>query len=45
MMLSYSGHLLEGKQKDVDVCQFHWDKHCKDGDKFDLRTHFKRKKK
>jgi hypothetical protein len=31
------------RNKEVEVCQFHWDKHCKEGGKFDLRLHFKKK--
>jgi len=24
----------------VDVCDYHWEKHCDDADKFDIREHF-----
>lgn len=27
-------------RRSVNVCEFHWKKHCDDDDKFDLRTHF-----
>ncbi len=29
-----------GRKKDVDICEFHWEKHCDDDDKFDIREHF-----
>jgi len=44
VMLTYAA-LTDKRMKDVEVCKHHWDKHCDDGDKFDLRVHFKRKKK
>ena len=28
------------RTKDVDVCEYHWKKHCNEVDKFDLRLHF-----
>ena len=28
------------RNKDVSVCQYHWEKHCDDEDKFDIREHF-----
>ncbi len=28
------------RTKDVDVCQYHWKKHCNEADKFNLRLHF-----
>ncbi|KKN92302.1 hypothetical protein LCGC14_0207930 [marine sediment metagenome] len=28
----------------VSVCDFHWQKHCDEDDKFDLRDHFYPKK-
>lgn len=28
------------RKKDVGVCEFHWEKHCDEEDKFDLRTYF-----
>ena len=38
-MLSYAA-FGENSTKDVDVCQYHWKKHCDEADKFDLRLHF-----
>ena len=36
-ILSYAAF---GKRtKDVSVCQHHWDKHCNDKDKFDIRLY------
>ena len=32
---------LTRKVSDVKVCQRHWEKHCDEKDKFDLRDHFK----
>lgn len=29
-----------GTTKEVSVCWRHWEKHCDDEDKFDLRVHF-----
>jgi hypothetical protein len=26
--------------KSVSVCERHWEKHCNDGDKFDLKAYF-----
>ncbi len=41
MLLSYGAFASVSKRaKDVQVCEFHWKKHCNDGDKFDLRTYF-----
>ena len=39
---SFLGYAAFGprRKKEVDVCMFHWEKHCDEGDKFDLRTHF-----
>jgi hypothetical protein len=28
------------KSKSVSVCEHHWEKHCDDGDKFDIRRYF-----
>ncbi len=43
-LLTYAA--FEGKgNKEVEVCQFHWDKHCKDREKFDLRDYFSKAKK
>jgi hypothetical protein len=28
------------KNKDVSICQHHWEKHCDEDDKFDIREHF-----
>ena len=42
-MLSYAAFAsvsARAKTKDVQVCEFHWTKHCSSEDKFDLRTHF-----
>ena len=42
-ILSYAAF---GKRtKDVSVCQYHWEKHCNDADKFDIRLHFYPKEK
>ena len=38
-LLSYAAFGAK-RTKDVSVCEYHWFKHCDDGDKFDLRTHF-----
>ncbi len=39
---SFLGYTAFGprRKKEVDVCEYHWEKHCDEGDKFDLRTHF-----
>lgn len=29
-----------GRSKVVEVCDKHWEKHCDEVDKFDLRTYF-----
>ena len=29
-----------GRTKSVGVCDHHWEKHCDDDDKFDLKQHF-----
>lgn len=29
-----------GRNKDVHICEYHWEKHCDEGDKFDLREYF-----
>jgi hypothetical protein len=29
-----------GRNKDVHICEYHWEKHCDDHDKFDLREYF-----
>jgi hypothetical protein len=29
-----------GRNKDVSICDHHWEKHCDDNDKFDLKTYF-----
>jgi hypothetical protein len=36
------GYAAFGPQrtKEVGVCEFHWEKHCDEEDKFDLRTYF-----
>ena len=26
--------------KDVDICNYHWEKHCDYADKFDIKDHF-----
>ena len=39
MLLSY-GAFTSKRAKDRWVCEFHWKKHCDDGNRFDLRTHF-----
>jgi hypothetical protein len=42
-MLTYAA--FGGKRnKEIEVCQFHWDKHC-GKDKFDLRDCFSKEKK
>jgi len=28
------------RNKDVSVCEYHWGKHCDEGDAFDLRSYF-----
>ncbi len=28
------------RNKEVSICNHHWQKHCDDGDKFDIREHF-----
>ena len=28
------------RNKDVGICQHHWEKHCNDGDKFAIKDHF-----
>lgn len=30
----------EGRNKEVEVCEYHWEKHCDDDDKFDLHEYF-----
>ena len=42
-MLTYAAFAKEWKAKDVKVCEYHWKKHCDEGDTFDLRVHFKPK--
>lgn len=44
VMLSYAAFGAR-RTKSVDVCEYHWVKHCDEGDKFDLRTHFYPKEK
>lgn len=39
MLLTY-GAFGARRTREVIVCERHWNKHCDDGDKFDLRTHF-----
>jgi hypothetical protein len=39
MLISYAAFGAR-RTKDVSVCQYHWDKHCDDEDKFDLRLYF-----
>jgi hypothetical protein len=39
MLLSYAAFGAR-RTKDASVCQYHWEKHCDDEDKFDLRLHF-----
>lgn len=29
-----------GKNKDVSICEYHWEKHCDEKDKFDIVEHF-----
>lgn len=38
-MLGYSAFGPK-RNKDVRICEYHWEKHCDDNDKFDIRTHF-----
>lgn len=38
-MLGYSA-FGAGSTKDVDVCEYHWTKHCDERDKFDLKLYF-----
>ncbi len=28
------------RNKDVSICEYHWEKHCDDDDKFDIKTYF-----
>jgi hypothetical protein len=28
------------RTKEVGVCEYHWEKHCDEEDKFDLRSYF-----
>ena len=43
-MLSYAAFGAK-RTKDVDVCEYHWVKHCDEADQFDLRLHFYPKEK
>ena len=29
---------------EVDICEYHWEKHCDDDDKFDLEEYFRSSK-
>ena len=38
-ILQYSAFGLK-RSKTVGICDKHWEKHCSDNDKFDIRTYF-----
>ena len=37
-MLGYSAFV--NTSKNVNICHRHWEKHCAENDKFDIREHF-----
>jgi len=38
-IMGYSAFVPDRK-KDVRICEYHWEKHCDDEDKFDIRKYF-----
>jgi hypothetical protein len=45
VLLTYAAFDKSWRIKDVEVCKLHWDRHCDEEKKFDLRTHFNKRKK
>ncbi len=42
IMLTYDA-FTDKRMKEAEVCQYHWEKHCDEGDTFDIRVHFQPK--
>ena len=39
--VSYLGYsAFAATNRDVNICQHHWEKHCAGNDKFDIKEHF-----
>ncbi len=42
VMLTYDA-FVDKRRKEASICQHHWDKHCDEGDAFDIRVYFQSK--